>query len=562
MPIGGELARADDAAGASGAERTGEHRRPRWLPIAAWALAAVAGFAVYLRLARTRAVNSDGASQALQAWDIVHGNVLLHDWMLRDVSLITIDTSEYALIELVRGLGPGVVQTGAAVTYTLAVLLAAALAKGTATGRAAAVRVLLAAGIMLAPQLDSGTNVLLSSPDHMATSVPVMLALLILDRAVVFGRAQPRWYVPAAVTVLLAWSVIGDPLVLVVAIVPLLAVCVVRVARAAVRRRALGREALRDSRLELALAAGAVVAAVVGEAAPGVIRALGGYDMQSLGTSLSPLHTILGHNIPLTANGFLLLGGAYFPGLPAGVQTWFVMLHVAGVALAALGVAVTAWRFFRGEALVPQLLLAGIVLNVVAYALGTHAQILPNTREMAPVLPFAAALAGRQLPGLLAGRARAIRLAAAGAAGLVLAGYVAGLGLELTRPAAPPQNAQLTAWLTQHRLGTGLSGYWQGNVVALTSGGRVAVRPVVAKDGRIVPFGSNVKHAWFDPARSSADFVVLAPAIPGYNRPTDPKPFIATFGEPARTYHVGAYTILQWRKNLLADMPASTRPGH
>jgi hypothetical protein len=39
----------------------------------AWLGGAVAAFAVYLRLAETRAVNSDGASQALQAWDMLPG---------------------------------------------------------------------------------------------------------------------------------------------------------------------------------------------------------------------------------------------------------------------------------------------------------------------------------------------------------------------------------------------------------------------------------------------------------------------------------------------------------
>jgi hypothetical protein len=38
----------------------------------------VVAVACYLRLASTRSVDSDGASQALQAWDMLHGNVLLH----------------------------------------------------------------------------------------------------------------------------------------------------------------------------------------------------------------------------------------------------------------------------------------------------------------------------------------------------------------------------------------------------------------------------------------------------------------------------------------------------
>ena len=53
------------------------------------ALGVIAGFACYLRLARTRAVNSDGAGNALQAWDMLHGNLPLHGWSLSDVSFYT-----------------------------------------------------------------------------------------------------------------------------------------------------------------------------------------------------------------------------------------------------------------------------------------------------------------------------------------------------------------------------------------------------------------------------------------------------------------------------------------
>ena len=70
----------------------------RWLAAAAWTLATLAAFAVYLRLARTRAVNSDGASIALQAWDMLHGNLLLHGWTLADVTFYTTELPQYMLI--------------------------------------------------------------------------------------------------------------------------------------------------------------------------------------------------------------------------------------------------------------------------------------------------------------------------------------------------------------------------------------------------------------------------------------------------------------------------------
>ena len=180
----------DGAPGPAGSTRL-HALKPRPLAVTAvWVLGVVAAFACYLRLSRTRAVNSDGASQALQAWDMLHGNLLLHGWTLGDVSYYTTEVPQYMLVEFLRGLNQDVVHVAAAMTYTLAVLLAALLAKGTSTGRQAVVRVLITAGIMLAPQLASGVNILLSSPDHIGTSVPVMAVWLILD------HARPRWYIP------------------------------------------------------------------------------------------------------------------------------------------------------------------------------------------------------------------------------------------------------------------------------------------------------------------------------------------------------------------------------
>src|SRR5437660_2671147 len=179
------LSEAEDgkAAGTTGSTGLRRLRLRTWAVALVWVLGVIAAFASYLQLARTRAVNSDGASNALQAWDMLHGNLLLHGWSLSDVSFYTTELPQYMLVELLRGLNQDVVHVAAAMTYTLAILLAALLAKGTATGCQALVRALIAVGIMLAPQLASGVNILLSSPDHIGTSVPVMVTWLILDHA-------------------------------------------------------------------------------------------------------------------------------------------------------------------------------------------------------------------------------------------------------------------------------------------------------------------------------------------------------------------------------------------
>ena len=53
------------------------------------AAAGVVLYLCYLAISRTEEVTSDGASIALQAWDMLHGNPLLHGWTATDVTFYT-----------------------------------------------------------------------------------------------------------------------------------------------------------------------------------------------------------------------------------------------------------------------------------------------------------------------------------------------------------------------------------------------------------------------------------------------------------------------------------------
>lgn len=167
-------------------------RRPVLFWISGYLTAGIALFLCYLHISDTQAVSSDGASNALQAWDILHGNVLMRGWTVSDVSFYTTELPEYVLVEVFRGLGPADVHVSAALTYTLLVLLAGLLAKGRATGRAALLRVLTASGIMVAPEIGPGAFILLLSPDHTGTGVPLLAIWLLVE------YAPRRPYTPAA----------------------------------------------------------------------------------------------------------------------------------------------------------------------------------------------------------------------------------------------------------------------------------------------------------------------------------------------------------------------------
>ena len=507
----------------------------------AWAagtvVAGVVLFTAYLLQSRTVSVGSDGASQALQAWDMLHGNLLLHGWWLTDYSLYTTELPQYMLIEAVRGLSSDVMHIGGAMSYALLVLLAAFLARGRSRGTAGLTRALVAAGIMLAPQLGSGTGTLVLSPDHTGTGVPMLLVLLLID------LAPARWWVPVLAGLGLAATVLGDPIALFVAVVPLALVCAIRVFQGVV----LHHERLRERWYELSLAAAAVLSVPAAITATALIRAHGGWQVNGLRTALASGGMLPG-NLRLTGEGLLELFGADFIGAGSARAVVFALIHLAGLVLVAAAFCLAVRRFFRRDTLIEPVLVTGIVIDVAAYLAGVQAVNMLSTREIAPVLPFGAVLAGRLLGDrIAAARLKPLRIGLAA----VLACYAGMLGFAAAQPAAAPQYADLTAWLTSHHLTSGISGYSQANIVTAASGGTISLRPVAAAGKYVTARTWNATSTWFDPARHDADFLVLS-TFGAYE--VSRAEAVATFGRPARTYRYRDYTIMVWRENLLARL--------
>ena len=405
---------------------------------------AVVLFFVYLRLSRTYAATSDGADQALQGWDMLHGNWLLRGWTLGDVTYYTTEIPEYALVELFRGLRADDVHIAGAVTYTLLVLAAGLLARGRSTGREGLIRFAVAAGIMVAPQLGNNTHLVLSQPDHLGTALPLLLVFLMLD------RAPRRWYVPVAVGAVLTWVVIADRVALLTAAVPLAVVCAARVLLAILKHR----KPLASQWYELSLVAASVLSFAVAELAVRLISVLHGYQVTPVASAkLAPAHH-LPHAINAAVLGIVNMYGADFVhlsnnapfgpqlgGLPVAVGVALAAVHLVGLALAVWGF-FRAFRYFFDPAdLVSPVLATGIVINVAAYVPSIISAGIWDAREIVAVLPFGAVLAGRMVPPQLARLPRRVKQATAFVGVGVLACYLAGLGFGAAQSAAGGQRA-------------------------------------------------------------------------------------------------------------------------
>lgn len=526
-----------------------------WRPWLAWGggllLVAIGLFVLYLRQSRIAPFNSDGASIVLQAHSMLHGNLLLSGWWAADVTFYTTELPEYMLVELFRGLSPDVVHVAGAITYLLIVLLGALLARGRVKGRAGMVRALLAGGIMLAPGIIGGTPVLLENPDHAGTAVPILLMLLILD------RAAERWYVPVAVCALLTWTQVGDQLTLVAATAPIAAVALVRLAVLAVRRRPL-REYWYDAALLVAAGASAELAKLAERA----VRHFGGFVTHPLPEKLLAPSSQWSADTHVMGQTLLLLFGANNQG-SSTTGHLITYYHLIGLALAVAGLAVAIATFFGSRMdRVSQILVAGIGATLAAGILGTELPSLSHAHEVAILLPFGAVLAGRVLPGLVPGRWRprhAARVVVPVLAAWLACGLAALCWVATWTP-LPPANQALANWLIGHGYTDGLAAYWESNSTMVTSGGKLLIAPVTPRVNAARHWESSA--SWFDPGKHRANFAIAAtnPSAEQGGGGLSTSRVREVFGRPAHQYVLGQNVIMVYKYNLLTKLHERTFP--
>jgi hypothetical protein len=570
--------------------------------------------AAYFRQSLTAPFTSDGAVNVLQAQAMTHGNPLLRGWWTSDVSFYTTELPEYALVTAIRGLAPNVVHICGALTYTLTVLLTALVARGRERGAAGWYRAGIALGITLALSVTGSIGIFLENPNHAGTTVPVLVLLLLLDRAEgrTSDRVGGRWLVLVAVCAVLALAEVGDELTVAVATVPLGIVCIVRLTTGRLttgrlttgRLRSGGAPSRAEVLLERALLAAAVVSVGLARLANLVIRALGGFDLRPVaGVAVAPLGRVPA-NAGLLWQTILLLFGANQPGTPHQAQmisahalvVLMSALHVVGLLLAgaALAAGIASLCARRADR-VAQVIVVAILILLVVGGFSTLLRSRSYVHEVAILLPLGAALAGRvlaplagrlparlrsaSLPGLAfplrspgpdAARRRTVKI---GALALVawLAINLAELCYAATWPAQQPSQQAVAAWLAAHHERDGLAGYWQAASTTVTSGGQVLVAaitlpaaPAAGQPGtdQAAAYRWESSADWYEPARHDATFVIAVtdPAAPGGGGlpVTEVR---ARFGRPAAQYQIGQDVIMLYDYNLLTRLTATSFPG-
>jgi hypothetical protein len=511
--------------------QAGPAARRAWAALG-WTAGGVALFVLFLRIAETVVMNSDGANNALQAWDMLHGHILLHGWIIGDATYYTLELPLIAITEAFFGLHTIVMFLNAAEVYLGIAVCAVIIAVTDSRGWSRAARAGVVVALLAAPTLvGSDVELPLGIPHHTGTTIFLLVSCLLVDR--VPGR---RWTAPLLCLILCAGQ-IGDETVRYTAVPAIALVCAYRAVAARKLRTA---EAVNLVAVIVSVPLSIVVRAAM--------RHFGSYLMVTPKTSIAPVSAWRG-NAALTWHALLQLFGveaapAAHPH-PVGAAAIFGIVCMLA---AAFGVLRVLWRWRTARA-AEQVLVLAIVLNLGVYVISTLPT--PHTQfDIIAVLPCGAALAARALvPARIARRLTALAATSVAAVAALLP-----LSVAAAQPAAASSLTPLITWLHAHGLSYGLGGYWDGSEVVLESGNQVQVRTIEVTRGEVTPYPWETNTAWFDPAKHYANFVIIdLGKDPDLGPNAEP-----ILGRPSSSHRIGDWDVLIYHKNLLRVV----RPAH
>jgi hypothetical protein len=504
----------------------------------AWTVGGLALYAVLLRIALTENVSSDPANNVLQAWDLAHGHLLLHGWILGDVTFYTFELPLLAVVELFFGVHTIALHVALALVYLAITVCATAIAVPGSRGAARVARAAVVVAVLAAPIFQlTDSWIPISLPDHTGTSVFLLLPFLLIDRPDRDDRASAARYTAPLIFLILAAGQLSDVTVRFVAVPAIVVVCGYRMLAA---RKLVNRDGVN------------LLAALLSVPLSLVVRAamlhFGSYVMVSPTMKIAPVSLWLHHARVTWVDVREVFGAIAFTGHASAVNDGAVVFGWICLLAVAIGILRVLWRW-RTARRSEQVLVIAIAGNLAVYALSALVNA-DSPHDIIAIVPMGAVLAARALvPERFTSRVAVL----AGCA-LAAAAALVPMSLSAARPLArPTAAAALSTWLSAHGLHYGLAGYWDSSAVTVQSGNQVQVRTV--QTTKITTYAWESDSAWYDPAEHYANFVIVDP-----NESPNLASVIRVFGQPASTHLVSRDKVLIYDKNLLPLVKAAKLP--
>jgi hypothetical protein len=510
-------------------------------------------FSMYLLISRIVLYNADDASIILEAQSMLHGNVIMHGWYMPTDNFLTIDMPLYAIgLQLGFSL-TALLRIVPSLLYTLVILCTGYLVSTLLPQKQRPWSWLALLGILAFPPLYM-VQLLLVGPIHVGTLLFALIGLIAYKHFL--SGARGKWLALAILLVLMTLAMVGDPLVLVFLVLPLLLTeCIQMVAKR------------RISLQENAAFFGTLLAIGISHLLLWILDLAGVHILSNISfkwATLQGIVTNLQQTIKIVYyifNASIFTSGSFsLSSLPIllnaivittfGIATVFAVIYAIRLTIIKRGKNALFQAEITPDAKIIQISIWSSIGTVAAVIFSTMGGAL-GRRYLYPLLflseagtfPFLFKFVNKHV----------IRIAIV----LLLIANAIPFAISLFQaPAGVPSEIQLLATLKEHHLTHGLGSYWVSAFVTVRSNEQVVIRQVIPHNGSLQPYLFLVDGQWFNPANlQQANFIAYRK---GDNISAYYNTSVRTFGKPDHQYHVNGFTILAWNTPLLTHI----QPGY
>lgn len=500
------------------------------LIVGIFVLSFIALFFIYNHLARTIFRGSDDASILLEAQSMLNGNLFLKGWSLPPDTFWTIDTTVNVICMAIRGFTPSLMYNVPAIVYSLTVIISMIIAVGKRSVHESIVNISIVFIIIAIPSLVL-TQYLAHTAFHIGTILLFLLSILIMEKIDIVKLKY------LLIFVVMTLANIGDPIALYILTIPMIFVLTLKFYYGGRKKE------------ELFIIITLVIAVVASKI---ILLMVGHFDGFSFSPLAGPISITSFEDLPKRIvweiGGILdLFGIDPFNQHLISKQSLEAIIRLPALCLIIVClfqvIRMTIKKKMKGD-LVCQILGVCIVFDLAAFIFSAYPLEKSSSRYLLPVIILGAIIAGRYI--YINKNKQYIYLFSVAILGIL---YSIFFIPNLFAPVPHNATEKMENWLHSNNYTYGYGTYADASIITLNTNNRVKVRPVMTKDGKIIPFNWLSTEEWY--RDTSGYFLIYEDSDwTGLNLNTA----TATFGPPSQTKYIDQYTVLIWDKDITPEL--------
>lgn len=487
------------------------------------------------------AVDSDYSNLVLEANDILHGNVFLRDWNLTGLSFFTTDLLYFIIAVLFGSVSKSAIFIATGLMSAVAVILGYYLCESKKM-------TVYDKFIYLFLCLIPANFAMLSMRAHTGAVIWAFFSILLLQQ----DMKQPKLSKRIWALILLSLGYAGDPITLILGILPLALYCFVSLVN---QRLDLEKKISFEKKIALC-----VVAVFLGTVLDKFFFLIGGANKNSFLSMrvFEPFENWHDKTI-LYFQSLLSLGDASFMGQPIiSLQTIPFFANTVLIILGFILVFRSIWKWLKADEhdFISVVLSIGFLIISLLYIITDISVDLMSSRYIATYIIVFAVLIVRNKDWLFSFVRFNKKIAPISLMILLIVSFSFKASALLHEKKATVSQEGLAAYLEEKELQTGFASFWNASSVTVLSHGNVKVRAIIYNSGFYDSFNWFCKNSWY----KEPSYFVISDANDSFG--ITPERTALFCGSPTEILHYENYEIYVYESDISGCLHVNCLEDH